>query len=688
MAKKQIIKEYLGYVNGPEQTSLDPRFLVTPSKNVIIDNGRKSYTSRPGIELMGAVATGTLGIKGHARWKTSKKLFHNLRSYDRYLEVWFNSTWTQLMTDLSSPYCEFAAVYDTTEKEDILCFVNGETKIKNWSGGAGLCRAVTAGATTITLQGTLTGTGIAFVDGGASPDTITDSGNGFVTAGFAAGDVITVSGTTNNNRTYTIATVAAGTLTLIPDDIVTTEAAGASVTVHNGFPTWKSRGFLSSGTRKIRIANTEYAYTGGEDTDTLTGVDVLPTLAASTIVLQAVRSNNNASPIPTSGAGFSNDYIGSQRNQIYIGSKTSRLVFGSSTSDFTDFTYTANRLPGEGIELNLDTFCTGFESTKDEITIFGGQDDIYSVEFALSSDNTKEAINIKKLDTSPGQGLVSPRAKTRIKNGIAFITKEPTLDTLGNVENMSSPTNVPVSDLIKTDFDSYDFTDAELLYHKRNLVISIPAETKVLLYDLRYSMWQPPQEFAASIGGIDFDEDGNLIGHSYTSNESYVLFSSNVLADEVGEAISATFDGYSIEAIARHYSNDGETDQQKRFDEYHAAGYLSAGSSIEHRLYYEIDGSRGTATKTIDALTDRFLFGQSDIHWLGRNPLGLAPIGGGGVDGAAGLYRFRADLTYRELPYYEYFSEFYQNSATEQFTICVHGPNAHLTGEGDPDISN
>ena len=44
--------------------------------------------------------------------------------------------------------------------------------------------------------------------------TVTDSGSGFVTAGFKAGDLITVSGSTSNDGNYTIVTVAAGTLTL------------------------------------------------------------------------------------------------------------------------------------------------------------------------------------------------------------------------------------------------------------------------------------------------------------------------------------------------------------------------------------------------------------------------------------------------------------------------------------------
>ena len=58
------------------------------------------------------------------------------------------------------------------------------------------------------------GSTIDFVDGGGSADTITDSANGFVDAGFENGDEVTVSGSTSNDGTYTIVTAAAGTLTL------------------------------------------------------------------------------------------------------------------------------------------------------------------------------------------------------------------------------------------------------------------------------------------------------------------------------------------------------------------------------------------------------------------------------------------------------------------------------------------
>ena len=70
---------------------------------------------------------------------------------------------------------------------------------------------------------------IAFVEGNADADTITDTGSGFLIAGFQPGDQVTVSGSASNDGTYTIASVTAGTITLLGRNDLTTEAAGATV---------------------------------------------------------------------------------------------------------------------------------------------------------------------------------------------------------------------------------------------------------------------------------------------------------------------------------------------------------------------------------------------------------------------------------------------------------------------------
>lgn len=77
----------------------------------------------------------------------------------------------------------------------------------------------------------MTGTTIGFTAG--SPGTITDSGSGFITAGFEAGMAIIVEGTTSNDGMYVIDTVAAGVITPV-SGTTQTESSGSSFTLHGG----------------------------------------------------------------------------------------------------------------------------------------------------------------------------------------------------------------------------------------------------------------------------------------------------------------------------------------------------------------------------------------------------------------------------------------------------------------------
>ncbi len=78
---------------------------------------------------------------------------------------------------------------------------------------------------------TITAATIAAVD---ASNTLTDSGNGFVNAGFLPGMIVIVSGftgDTSNNKLLEITKVEAGTLTIDSDTDLADDAAGESVTI-------------------------------------------------------------------------------------------------------------------------------------------------------------------------------------------------------------------------------------------------------------------------------------------------------------------------------------------------------------------------------------------------------------------------------------------------------------------------
>jgi hypothetical protein len=92
-------------------------------------------------------------------------------------------------------------------------------------------QTVTAFSSSVAFSGDPTT--LAFVDGGVSDDTITDSASGFVTDGFEVGDLITVAGATTaaNDFTIELTAVAAGTLTFATATVDTAEDGIANMTI-------------------------------------------------------------------------------------------------------------------------------------------------------------------------------------------------------------------------------------------------------------------------------------------------------------------------------------------------------------------------------------------------------------------------------------------------------------------------
>jgi hypothetical protein len=108
---------------------------------------------------------------------------------------------------------------------------------------------------------------IAFVDSGdTSEDTITDSGSGFVTAGFVVGDTITVEGTTSNDGSYVLTGVAAGTLSVATGSLTTEAAVGGTVVAIAAAHGGSMKDELRNGTLTIysgsQPANADTAYAG------------------------------------------------------------------------------------------------------------------------------------------------------------------------------------------------------------------------------------------------------------------------------------------------------------------------------------------------------------------------------------------------------------------------------------------
>ncbi len=141
----------------------------------------------------------------------------------------FDGTWWHPSGSIASKFL----LDDQIQVADV--FAGSDSKIQKWFWRA-YARHLphVPAATQVVASG---GRTLTFAD--VNPDTITASSGSFVSDGYLAGQQLTVTGTTLNDGTYTLATVAATVLTLILSDTLVAEGplsggetldAGPSVT--------------------------------------------------------------------------------------------------------------------------------------------------------------------------------------------------------------------------------------------------------------------------------------------------------------------------------------------------------------------------------------------------------------------------------------------------------------------------
>lgn len=683
--KYALTVDPLAYVAKPDVTNTDPRNLIRGSLNMLINDQDKVVT-RFGYSVYGAEATfDAAPILGSFDWPTSTDAEYMLRSYidpdtpnSGTMEFVYAGSWIALVSGLSSGNMEGTKWWDDQEKLDVALLCNGTPHVYEWSGGVATIASVTAN--TITKSGTDTWaqsrfyfagnivaqTTIAFVN--SNPDTITDSANGFIIAGFRPGQRITVTGSASNNGTFTVRAVTAGTLTLIATDSLTAEAAGAAVTIR--------------AIRQVTVPGKgTFTYTGGEGTTTLTGVT--PDPSAAGVVAGDIGHQEPRTHVNVVSDSFNINDIDALYNQVYYLSVVRQDVFISDNQNIFDFVPSSPRLPGEGEVITLDGSGRCLESQEKVMYIGSGQDDVFEVEFILSADLINETIRPTKLQTSRLQGPLGPGAMGKAKNYIVYSSNEPVFNLLGRIENITTPQSEPISDSIKRDFNRYDLTSFPIHtgFWRDSSYIAIPAEGVVILYNWDRENWQPPQLIPVSRFSV---YQGWLYGHSSISNETYKLFDPNTNTDRF---IDDDNIGNNILFRARFAYNSFTNKtygrmNPKNFTSYFTEGYISANTVITMRHWFDYKGASGVQEYLIDGSDECILFKSvDDDNSLGKHALGKQPLGSIFFEDDAdqetlGIYKFRQiDTSNVDDDFFELLVEYESESEAAYFEILAHGPD-------------
>jgi len=627
-----LVNGFRGYRAKEDKTQLPKGTLVSPSQNVVINSSGRVACVK-GYELDGA-ASSTIdsGILSNFDFINFKGDVRNLRAgfltsalndgklQYRYVDVNGDVQWVNLKTGLTTVDLSFTEYWDNTALVKNVLWVDGSNNVYAWNGAV---------------------------------------------ANFASATAVTVT--------------------------------------KSGTKTWAEEGFATTGTRTIVINGTPATYTGGENTLTLTGVSVdFSATAVGSVVHQEVVTTA-LSAMTSISATFGPTVIGcGRRNQVYLGSSKSNLLYISKVNDYKNYAFTTpTRVVGEGMQIPLDSPPTKFvplENRNDtnayDMYISEGTDTWAVIRATLSSDLTKEVLEHIRLKVAPLQGAMSERLVSKMKNHILYVGSDKVANLLGYLSYQNVPEIVDFSFPIVDDMTSYDFEDASVYYHKNYIYIAIPKHNLIRVYN----MTDQSKQTTGSVRGIEevdvatqpwfweapiaypvsgfYVVNGELYGHSYTTSESYKLFT------------GGSFNGQNIHANATFaYDDKDDRSQSKMSSGVYVEGYIKQNTNIDVTIVGDLDSFETAQTKTISGKDVSTVAFGSGGGALGKAHLGSLPFGSTLTSGDTLPAWFHVIKTYSPVPCYLEQVSFDTSGADLYWELLTYGTNAEFTAEGNNAIT-
>lgn len=426
---------------------------------------------------------------------------------------------------------------------------------------------------------------------------------------------------------------------------------------------------------------TEFTYTGGETTLTLTGVAGSPIadgMVVGDILVQKIKTRSN---LPA--ASRTNHFIYNFENQIIIGSEDDNLILACQNTDLTDWTPSSPRVSGEGFTLTLDNPCRGITSLGKTLLMGAGKSAIFKLklEQVAVGATLAESAQIQKLDVGVNQGFLNQESIVPVGNSIFYLTNEVSLRMIDSPENLVGINPKTLSNPIKPDFDAEDWDNAFGMWYKNSLYYSAPDKSHLYMLNFvedadgkLFRFWNPPQVLpVGAMTLITIDSVEQLYGHSNGSPETYLLFdgSSDLASDDSKLPIECR----AVFAY-NNYKNKGKL---KTFDEYYVEGEITpATTELDVILRYDYDGETQEITKTIDGSNLDILEGQVGFNSLAQQSLAVNPLGGL-LNPPSDARKFRCIFEIAKEDFFELQTEFYTNDIDKYWAILTHGANAELS---------
>lgn len=461
-----------------------------------------------------------------------------------------------------------------------------------------------------------------------------------------------------------------------------------------GAESWQSVGFSTTvGEKSITINGTVYTYTGGESTNTLTGVSGNPTgEAIGSIVIQTVIIESN---VPASG--FNNDFIKVINNQVYVGSYTSRLCYISKNTDFTDYTVPTPRAPGDPELLTMDSALNGISVRSGNAFISYGTNEWAAITFnniTVGTTLTQQTV-VTVAPVAENAAAYAHEFIANDGNNIVYLSQDQQLRTVGDF-NQSFVSAYPSLSLdVNAELADEDFTGGAVKCIGEFTYITAPVSGKVYLYQAREyvdkngvkvneRLWHSP--FVWNLTRVD-DVDGIVYGFSNANPQIYQLWDTSQWHDDSPSQENLPYTC----VMAMAYRNSGKRAKLQEYDKIYTEGYLTPGTPLNAQVNYEYQGAALQIAAVVNSVAlPAYTFGTT-VGSLGDSTLG-EKILGDEIQNSNGdsndLVKFRCINSVTLKNNFEYQIIYYSDTADAQWEIEAMGVNAVLADASPTYIIN
>lgn len=365
-----------------------------------------------------------------------------------------------------------------------------------------------------------------------------------------------------------------------------------------------------------------------------------------------------------------------------VGDSWTVTAYPTITRGWSNFTYTnPNRRPGQGFTILLDSNGWTMKPQEHTMLINAQAGHYYDVELKLSADLLGESVDIVRLKSEPQNKALFPYLIGYVKNQLAIISNEKTYDILGRQKLLELQQLKTLSDVVRIDFDTVDWEDADILYFKRKIYFNVPRTTEVgkgaciFVWDDYRKYWHTPQVFGKRISLLSVIDDV-LVGHSYEQNESYELFTG---LNDLGLFPINTKMVFPYDSSKNRYV-------EKSMDGIGFEGYILGNPEINWLVNADVGGCGGQERGIIAPWkTPKGLCLPQDRASLGKSALGVHGLGNDPVDVIPHFFYIKA---FDNMLYYQRNIEISCSSLEQRWSLISLGTSLSAGGINNESITD